>query len=133
MIHRKVWLLDSKGTRIQSLAQLYDGAITLIINDACVTQISGAGGDYFESLIKIRENLEARDWKILCNGARVDVYPSRMSRQMSMGLKAYTLKLGVQASLRDLVDILDEAELEKIGTIVEQINNYRLWVSSLGE
>lgn len=87
--------------------------------------------DYFDCLLKIRETLDRNGLKILCNGARYDVYPSRMSRQMSMGIKAYVLVKGRQASEKDLIGIFDEAEPARIGTIEQQRSYYNEWLESL--
>lgn len=90
------------------------------------------GKDYFECLIQLRSIFNHKDSEILCNGCRYDVYPSRMSRQMSKGLKAYVLTLGKQAKQNDIVDIFGKAEREKIGTVQQQREYYTNWLNSLG-
>lgn len=87
--------------------------------------------DYFNCLLKVRETLEKYNLKIVCNGARYDVYPSRMSRQMGKGIKAYVLTKGLQASEKDLVDIFEEENPAKTGTIEQQKNYYNNWLESL--
>jgi hypothetical protein len=88
--------------------------------------------DYFECLIKLREIFEKRKWILLCNGSRYDVFPSGMARDMGKGLKAYKLEMGKPAKIEDLVNIFEEAEIEKIGTIEEQKEYYKKWVESFG-
>ncbi|MFZ6013042.1 MAG: hypothetical protein ACOYXT_22055 [Bacteroidota bacterium] len=81
--------------------------------------------DYFECLLQIRNVFEKNNLIILCNGARYDVYPSRMSRQMGKGLKGYVLTLGKQADEKDLVDIFKPIEDKaKIGTDQQQRDYY---------
>jgi hypothetical protein len=90
------------------------------------------GEDFFECLIEMRNLFESRGLLVACNGSRYDVYPSRMSRQMSNGLKAYVLTLGRQASKGDVVEIFDETEeVEKLGSVKRQREYYDEWVRSL--
>lgn len=88
--------------------------------------------DYFDCLVQIRKNFEKENFRILCNGARYDVYPSQMSRQMGKGLKAYVMTLGKQALEEDLVNIFDPAEITKIGTVEQQKSYHNEWLKSLG-
>ena len=90
------------------------------------------GFDYFDCLVQIRETFEKDGYKILCNGARYDVYPSQMSRQMGKGLKAYKLTIGKQATEKDLVDIFDPTDAARIGTVEQQKKYYDDWIKSLG-
>ena len=87
--------------------------------------------DLFNALIMLRRELEAEGGNLLCNGARFDVYPSGMSREMGGGRKAYVLHQGSPALRDDLVDILDYSSPEFVGTIKQQEEFYEKWVSSL--
>lgn len=70
----------------------------------------------FLALVAIRIELEKLGMKILCNGSRIDVYPSGMGLNT---LKAYELKMGEPA--RKLVNIFEATEdIDKIATINEQ-------------
>lgn len=89
-------------------------------------------GDLFASLALIRESLEKSNQFILCNGSRIDVAPSRMSRQMGGGRKAYQLQKGKQALLEDLVDIFEPIKKEAVSTVAEQRSYYKKWINSLG-
>jgi hypothetical protein len=46
----------------------------------------------------------------LRKGAKINVHPSSMSSQMSLGVKAYELTLGKRESLEDVVNIFDYEE-----------------------
>jgi len=85
----------------------------------------------FDCLCALRTFLAERNACILCNGARIDAYPSRMSIQMGGGRKLYVLRIGEQAVLKDMVDIFDETTIDKIGSVAEQKDFYRKWLSSL--
>lgn len=89
--------------------------------------------DLFECLAELRRTyLQPIGAKILCNGARKDVYPSRMSRQMSAGRKAYQVRLGHPARANDIVDIFDAAPaLNVVNDVAEQVNFHREWLESL--
>lgn len=83
------------------------------------------GVDSFESLVSLRRQLEA-DGLLLCvNGARSDVFPSGMSRQMGGGRKAYVLVPGRTPTTDDLVDILDPAPSGAVVTVSEQYDSVR--------
>jgi hypothetical protein len=90
------------------------------------------GHDLFECLISLRRELETRNWKILCNGSRIDVNRSGMSSQMSGGTVLYVMKqLGEQAKFEDNVYIFDECDPELIATVAEQEKFRDTWFDSL--
>lgn len=88
-----------------------------------------SGDDLFDCLTAMREFLGQHDLRPLCAGARVDAYPSRMSRQMSGGRKVYLMEMGKPAE--DLVDIFDEAPAEKVGSVEAQRQYFQKWLVSL--
>ena len=51
--------------------------ITLNYNQTSLTKTAD---DFFDALRQIRLELETQNAMILCNGARIDAYPSGMSR-----------------------------------------------------
>lgn len=87
------------------------------------------GEDLFDCLTAVREFLAQHDICPLCAGARVDAYPSRMSRQMSGGRKVYLMEMGAPAE--QLADIFDEAPAEKVGSIDAQRQYFQEWLVSL--
>lgn len=89
------------------------------------------GDDLFGALIALRQDLEQRGGKLLCAGARRDVYPSGMSRSMGGARQAYFIKLGEPATV--LVDIFDRADASDVGTIDEQSAYKARWAASLRE
>jgi hypothetical protein len=70
----------------------------------------GSGVDLFDALRSLRVELEAASWLICVNGARRDVHPSGMTRQMGRG--AYVHYRDRRSTGSDLVDILAPAEPE---------------------
>jgi hypothetical protein len=86
--------------------------------------------DLFECLVKLRTELEKEGAKILCNGARVDAFPSGMAREMSGGKKVYLLKKGEPANPKDLVNTFDEAPIEQIASVADQRDSYLAWIKS---
>jgi hypothetical protein len=87
--------------------------------------------DYFDCLVEIRKIFERDDLRILCNGCRYDVYPSRMSRQMGRGMKAYIMVLGKQATESDLVGVFDSTDSSRVKTVEDQKEYYTAWLNSL--
>jgi len=96
-------------------------------NDICDSN-RFVGSDLFECLVQLRLFLEAKSIFVLCNGSRIDVYPSRLIRQMTNGRMAYILKSNTPTSSEFLVDIFDKADANKVGTVKEQIEFYKNWV-----
>lgn len=88
--------------------------------------------DVFACFCDLREHLRAFDTILLCNGACLDAYPSRMSRDMGSGRLIYVTRMGHQARDADMVDLFDEAPAEKIASVEEQGEFHRKWLDSLG-
>ncbi|MBP2198247.1 hypothetical protein [Pantoea cypripedii] len=61
--------------------------------------------DFYECFRKLREMDKSITY--YCKGARLNVLPSRMARQMTMGMSAYETTRGKPARKEDLVDIFD--------------------------
>lgn len=85
--------------------------------------------DLFEALCRLREHFENKGEKVVCAGARFDVFPSGMSREMTGGRKAYVMKLGRQAT--EIVDIFDAANLLEISSVEDQREFRDQWIRSL--
>jgi hypothetical protein len=83
--------------------------------------------DIFEALVAVRRSFEERGCRLLCAGARPDVWPSGMGRSMARGRKAYVTRLGSPAKLEALVDIFDPATTELVGTVEEQRAFHEKW------
>jgi hypothetical protein len=101
------------------------------IGDPLRGRATFTGVDLFECLKEWRNEYEKFGEIILCCGARVDVYVSRIQRQMGRGRKAYVLQMKKQAQLKDAVDIFDYASFEKIGSVNEQERFFEAWRKSL--
>lgn len=89
--------------------------------------LSADATDFFECLAQVRLQLEPEGARILCQGARRDVWPSGMARDMGAGLRAYVLVPGRKANFSDLVDIFDPADPALICTVAEQSQFSRDW------
>jgi hypothetical protein len=88
------------------------------------------GEKLFFCLQKLHEKLDALSFKLLCNGCRYDVYPSRMSLDMGGGVKAYKLELGKPG--KDMVDIFDPTEdINAVRSVAEQKAYRQKWLESL--
>jgi hypothetical protein len=85
------------------------------------------GPDQFECLLSIRAELEPLGFRFLVNGARRNVWPSGMLRDMGGGEQAYVLVLG-QPGRPDLVDIFEPADESQIALIREQRDFHHTWL-----
>jgi hypothetical protein len=113
------------------------GSITITIATGSICKISFQSvvyeaTDLFCALMLLRAKLEESHRLIACNGARRDVFPSGMAREMSCGRKAYILKPGVRPKREDLIDIFDRADADVIASVNEQKIYFERWVKSFG-
>ncbi len=92
-------------------------------------------GDFFTALNQLRKWLyKWKGYYPVLNGALENVYPSRMSRQMSKGIKAYSLTMGKQAEEKDLIDIFQKVQkkdIDRLTTVEKQKDYYIDWLKSL--
>lgn len=94
-------------------------------------RISAEASDYFEALCKVRIELEKEGLIPLCYGASLNVFPSRMARDMNQGKKAYKTEMGKQATSENLVGIFEQGA-DIIPTYVTlQKEHFNDWLSSL--
>jgi hypothetical protein len=128
---KTVRILASDGTTKECTIEFVSNNSRLVLSGAEFSPIAVEGADLFESLIKLRLALEPDGFKVLCAGARKDVHPSGMSRQMSGGRKAYIHRFGSHSSPADLVDIFDDVDVEHVGTVLQQEEFQRKWIDSL--
>ena len=102
--------------------------VEAIISDKVV---HSDGLDLFAALQEVRRSLWKAEISPLVNGARVDAYPSSMTREMSGGLLAYLHELGVRPSKSDLVNIFDRADASMIGSVESQEKYFSTWQASI--
>ncbi|WP_052496584.1 hypothetical protein [Pedobacter lusitanus] len=134
-INKELTISDKQGNSFVAYlnGKTNQGVATILLNAKELDLEELSGNDFFECLTKLRQILESKDLYVLCQGSVRNVYPSRMSSQMSGGLKAYILKLGMQASLTDLVNIFDSALIGEVATVNEQKIFYKKWIESLNK
>jgi len=103
----------------------------LIARSPALGTVETQGDSLFAALTQLRIDAEAAGCRLLCNGARLNAYPSRMSSEMGGGRKVYVLRSGHQARRSDMVDIFEPASIEDIATVQEQREFYAAWIRSL--
>lgn len=87
--------------------------------------LEASGRDFFDALQQLRLQLEPLGWYPLCNGARIDGYPSGMARDMGAGLAVYVLSQSLDKL--PMVQTFEPAERDKVGTVAEQDANFERW------
>jgi hypothetical protein len=85
------------------------------------------GPDQFECRLHIRAKLEPQGFRFLVNGARRNVWPSGMGRDMGGGRQAYVLVVGQPGRL-ELVDISEPADEDQIAIVQEQSDFFQTWL-----
>src|SRR5207244_9009274 len=87
---RKIRVVGASGSRVANVAfgTVADQChLTVTLDDG--RTVSADASDYFESLLLVRRELEHDGLLVCCQGARRDVWPSGMARDMGAGLEAY--------------------------------------------
>lgn len=128
---------------VEISVQMGDGnlekcSLTISDSEPWTMSLQGAGyngylveaRDLFDGLIMLRNELEKSGKKVLCNGARKNVWPSGMCRSMGGGRKAYVMEMGCPA--REKVNIFDYAAPELIVTTKEQEEYSKEWFAGFG-
>lgn len=89
------------------------------------------GSDLFDCLMNLRQMIEPKGWRILCNGARFDAWPSAMARQMGGGGLVYlATERETEPRRARLVPTFGPADAKYISNVDEQ-RKYYLTTSSL--
>lgn len=94
-------------------------------------EIAAHADDFFDALVAIRLSLEVEGLIPFCYGASLNVFPSAMSRQMSMGKAAYRMTLGKQALRSDMVQIFAEGPDVIPASVTRQREFFQSWHQSL--
>ncbi|RKE17927.1 hypothetical protein [Streptomyces sp. TLI_171] len=95
--------------------------------------VLGPGGEeetwrlLFDALSRLRPQIEPLGFQLLCNGARIDAYPSGMSRDMGGGRTLYVLTPG--RTPRQRVAVFDRAAPSSVGTVAAQPAFYESWLA----
>ncbi|GEM_PF-1501923 len=85
----------------------------------------------FGAFQRIRRQIEPLGWRLHCYGASLNVFPSRLYIDLSSGIRAYRMKMGIPAQLHDLVNIFDTGDDVILSTVAEQSAFYQSWLHSL--
>jgi hypothetical protein len=105
-------------------------SVTLSVSTTPPMLVATVGGEGLEPLtgagiqaclINLRRRLEARGLLLCCQGARLNVWPSGMLRDWTLGQRAYVLARPVTGEGFEEVDVLDPAPSEQVVTVDEQI------------
>lgn len=89
------------------------------------------GIDAWEALRQLGVLAREKGINILCKGLTLGVYPSRMSRQMGLGTKAYQITSAKTARRDDIIDIFDYTDESNVNDPLDQDLFYEKWIKSL--
>jgi hypothetical protein len=125
--HIDLWQRDSGSTTSGVIMTGRDGRYATLSLEAPDLQLAleARGRDFFDALQQLRLQLEPLGWYPLCNGARIDCYPSGMARDMGEGRAVYVLSQTLDKL--PLVPTFEPADREKVGTVAEQDANFKRW------
>ena len=115
------------GAPIRSSWNGRNATLSLDAPDLGIT-LTAAGRDLFDALQQLRLQLEPLGWFPLCNGSRIDCYPSGMARDMGGASSVYELEIG-KAGRFPLVGLFEPAPPEQVGTVSEQDAYFGRWIS----
>jgi len=86
------------------------------------------GSNFYKCFASLRR--DNPDVTFFCKGAKKNVHPSGMSAEMSLGLKAYELSMGVTPTLDDIVYIFEYDDCNLVSDPNEQEVFFKEWVES---
>jgi hypothetical protein len=120
---------DDKGLIIDAQVEYFSPSWpnwTLEFTSPITEKLSFTEGDVFECLTQLRLELAKYGCKPLCAGARLDVYPSGMARDMGSGLSAQVMSEEPTTKWEDVqhVHIFDYTEPDLIASVQEQFNYF---------
>jgi len=132
----KVKIANDKKELYECELELYDEQlddnVKIVLKNKEQTMAFSAD-NYFDALEKLRRYLEERNEKILCKGSNENVYPSAMQLNAGSGRNAYSLALGRQAKLVDVVDIFEESDFDSCVSSDKQNDFFERWTESLNK
>ena len=130
MTQHQLHLLGGNDEEIAVLTETQDGytcRLTCEYRGKCVL---GEADDFFEALCQVRLQLEADGLIPYCYGASLNVYPSRMARDMALGKMAYKMQIGKQATKQDLVDIFASGPDIVPASVAHQQEYFNEWIAT---
>jgi hypothetical protein len=133
-VRQRIEVCGPSGTEPADLLIVPDPPTRLRVVLANGRVLEAEGPDLFGCLMEVRRHLEADGLLICCQGARRDVHPSGMARQMVSGRMAYRLPLDGQPGSDDLVDIFAPAMCDEVVTVADQLawvrTRHERWVAA---
>jgi hypothetical protein len=132
----KVKIANDKKELYECELELYDEQlddnVKIVLKNKEQTMVFSAD-NYFDALERLRRYLEDRNEKILCKGSNENVYPSAMQLNAGSGRSAYSLALGRQAKLADVVDIFEESDFDSCVSCDKQNDFFERWTESINK
>ncbi|QAY85075.1 hypothetical protein [Pseudomonas arsenicoxydans] len=119
----------SDGTTDSTIIEYQREGALLSLRARCKPEKTYKAYDLFQCFGLLRADNSTT--KFLCKGAKINVYTSSMSSQMSAGLVAYELQLGRPAELEGVVRIFDYEENDITNNIQLQQEFRKRWIESL--
>jgi hypothetical protein len=126
-----MWNANSGVTCGALIIFRWDGRDAILSLDVPELDLSAEahGRDLFDGLQQLRLQLEPLGWYPLCNGARIDCYPSGMARDMGGARAVYELTIG-KPGRPPLVGLFEPAPAAKVGTVAEQDTYHQRWLTT---
>ena len=119
-------ILDgNKSRELDLICDREEVSIAFICESGCKRIYFGC--DFYKCFALLRK--DNPELTFCCKGAKINVHPSSMSSQMSLGLKAYELVVGKEPSLDDLVYIFDYEDRDLTNDPDEQRFFYMNWIT----
>lgn len=90
--------------------------------------VEAEAGDFYESLLMVRRQLEAQGLTVCVQGARKNAWASGMARDMGEGWRVYLLDADRQPAQADVVNLLAPAECDEVVSVDEQRTRVQQWL-----
>jgi hypothetical protein len=131
MTHHRVFLIGGADDEVANFTEEEVNGLCRVVCEYRGKFISADAHDYFEALSDVRLMLEKEGLFPFCYGASLNVFPSRMAREMGRGKAAYRMEMGKQATRENLVRIFEHGPDVIPSPVVRQKEYFSDWLASL--
>ena len=126
IIDTDVLLLSPEGTKVTAhvtggqVPSAQSECLGMVVRTERLGERTYVDDDLFCCLIAFRREVEPLGWRVLCNGARRNAWPSGMLGQMSAGTKTYLLIEPRRPGLPEIPEVFEAAPESEVVTVQEQ-------------
>ena len=131
MTQHQIYLIGGADDETATFTEEEANGLCRLVCEYRGKRISAEAHDYFEALSNVRLELEKEGLIPFCYGASLNVFPSKMARQMGGGKVAYKMEMGKPAPRESLVRIFEQGPDVIPSPVALQKEYFNDWLASL--